>query len=124
MKKPHLLLLITCIFAGFLSGFFIGRNLGRVPVQIRALPAATAGTEVTASAGTEAAQPEIVNINTATAAELQSLPGIGPVLAQRIIDYREANGPFRSVGELGMVSGIGEKKLEDIWDYVTTGGTS
>lgn len=124
MKKPHLLLLITCIFAGFLSGFFIGRNHGRVPVQIRALPTAAAGTESSVSGETGPVQPEVVNINTATAAELQTLPGIGPVLAQRILDYREANGPFRSVGDLGLVNGIGEKKLEEIWDYVTTGGTS
>ena len=53
---------------------------------------------------------------------LQTLPGIGPTYAQRIIDYREEHGPFRTVGELMNISGIGEKRLEAIWDLVTTGG--
>lgn len=79
----------------------------------------TAQTESAAEAPTEAV---IVDINTATSEQLQTLPGIGPVLAQRIIDYRNEYGTFDSIGELINVSGIGEKKLEAIWDLVTTGG--
>ena len=60
-----------------------------------------------------------VNINTATARELEALPGIGEVIAQRIIDYRNAHGPFRSVDELINVKGIGEKKLADLKPYAT-----
>lgn len=52
-----------------------------------------------------------ININRATAGELDSLPGIGPVLASRIIDYRKANGPFVSVEDLQKVSGIGVAKF-------------
>lgn len=52
-----------------------------------------------------------ININRATAGELDSLPGIGPVLASRIIDYRKANGPFTSVDDLQKVSGIGSAKF-------------
>jgi comEA protein len=60
-----------------------------------------------------------VNINTASAKELDALPGIGEVLAQRIIDYRTANGPFQSVDDLIKVKGIGEKTLEKIKPYAT-----
>jgi len=52
-----------------------------------------------------------ININRATAGELDALPGIGPVLASRIIDYRKTNGPFLSVDELQKVSGIGSAKF-------------
>lgn len=61
----------------------------------------------------------LVNINTATQKELESLPGIGPVSAQRIIEYRNRVGTFRSVEELENVKGIGPKKLEQIRPYVT-----
>jgi competence protein ComEA len=64
-------------------------------------------------------QPQKVNLNLATADELESLPGIGEVLAQRIIDHREGNGPFTTVEELLEVSGIGEARLEDIREEVT-----
>jgi len=60
-----------------------------------------------------------INVNTADAAELEKLPGIGPALAERIIRYREENGPFISVDDLLNVSGIGEKKLEALRDYAT-----
>ena len=52
-----------------------------------------------------------ININRATAGELDALPGIGPVLASRIIDYRKTNGPFISVDDLQKVSGIGSAKF-------------
>jgi competence protein ComEA len=59
-----------------------------------------------------------INLNTATPAELQTLPGIGPVLAQRIVEYRDANGPFQSVDDLLKVKGIGPSLLEKIQDLV------
>jgi len=60
-----------------------------------------------------------ININRASAAELdQHLSGIGPALAQRIVEYREKNGPFRSIEELRNVSGIGEKRFAEIKDQV------
>jgi competence protein ComEA len=60
-----------------------------------------------------------VNINSASAVELEALPGIGEVIAQEILDYRTENGPFGSVDDLLDVSGIGEVTLENIRDLVT-----
>jgi competence protein ComEA len=60
-----------------------------------------------------------VNINTASASELEQLPGIGEVIAQRIVDYRTQHGPFKTVRDLLKVEGIGEKKFESIQDHVT-----
>jgi competence protein ComEA len=61
----------------------------------------------------------LVNINVAGVAELDALNGIGPVLAERIIEYRETNGSFQSLDELSEVSGIGAALLEQLRDQVT-----
>jgi len=60
-----------------------------------------------------------VDINRASASELMKLKGIGPVLAGRIIKYREANGPFRDKGELKKIPGIGTQKFDAIKDYIS-----
>ena len=62
-----------------------------------------------------------VNINTATQAELESLPRIGPKVAQRIIDYRTQNGNFKRVEDIMKVKGIGEKTFAQIKDLITVG---
>lgn len=64
---------------------------------------------------------EKVNLNSASAEELVTLPGIGEVLAARIVAYREEYGPFRSLDDLKGVSGIGDKVVEEISDLVTLG---
>ncbi|MGW5363728.1 ComEA family DNA-binding protein [Actinopolymorpha pittospori] len=56
----------------------------------------------------------LVDLNTATAAELETLPGVGPVLAQRILDFRAEHGRFVSIEDLREVSGIGEQKYVDL----------
>ncbi len=63
----------------------------------------------------------LININTATAEELQGLPRIGPALAQRIVAYREMYGPFKTPEDLMQVSGIGEAIFAAIKDYITVG---
>ncbi|MFA5828552.1 MAG: helix-hairpin-helix domain-containing protein [Candidatus Shapirobacteria bacterium] len=60
-----------------------------------------------------------ININKATAEELDVLPGIGPAIAKRIIEYREKNGGFLNTEEIKLVSGIGEKLFEKIKDKIT-----
>ena len=60
-----------------------------------------------------------ININTANSKELESLPGIGPVIAQNIIEYRNKNGLFRTKEELKNVTGIGEKKYEEINQFIS-----
>lgn len=59
-----------------------------------------------------------VNINKADAAQLETLPGVGPSTAEKIVAYRKANGPFRSVDELTRVSGIGEAKLSQMAPHI------
>ena len=60
----------------------------------------------------------VIDPNLASKADLETLPGIGPVLAQRIIDYRRAHGPYKKIADLRKVSGIGRKKLEKLRPYV------
>jgi competence protein ComEA len=64
-------------------------------------------------------RPQRVNINTAEVWLLEALPGIGPTLAGRIVEYRENNGPFQNIWELDMVKGIGEKTIGNIEDKIT-----
>jgi competence protein ComEA len=59
-----------------------------------------------------------INLNIATASEMELLPGIGPSLAQKIIDFRQENGPFETIEDLLDVSGIGPSKLEEIREHV------
>lgn len=61
-----------------------------------------------------------LNLNTATAEQLEALPGIGPELAQRILEYRTQHGPFKNVEGLSNVKGIAEGKLAKIRDKITT----
>ncbi len=82
--------------------------------------AATA-TPPSAAVATVAPPSALVNINTATAAELETLPHIGPAMAERIIAYREANGPFQRIEDLQEVEGIGETRYKDLAPLITVG---
>lgn len=80
---------------------------------------------VAATAAEGPGQPTgVVNINTADAEELQLLPRVGPALAGRIIEFRQANGPFRSVEELLSVKGIGDSSFEKLEPYLVTSGAT
>ena len=63
----------------------------------------------------------LIDINTASAAELEALPGIGPSTAQKIIAYREANGPFAAIEDIQNVPGIGPATFEGLKDRITVG---
>ncbi len=62
---------------------------------------------------------QLLNVNLASQEELERLPGIGPVKAKAIVDFREKNGPFKSVEDLVQIPGIGEKTLEKLLPYIT-----
>lgn len=66
----------------------------------------------------------VVNINSATAEELQMLPGVGPGIAKDIVAYRQAKGPFKNITDLDKVKGIGKKKFEGIKPYCALEGKS
>ena len=84
-----------------------------------ATPAGAASAGGSGSGGGSADPSGLVNLNSATQAELEALPGIGPSLAGSIIAERERRGGFRSVNELRDVRGIGEKRFADLKDKVT-----
>jgi len=111
-----LCLTISCFF--LLFGIFLGRNFSHSPITVSIIePEATQSLSVSDDTDTS-----LVNINTAPVYELVTLPGIGDMLAQRIVEYRSANGPFTSVTGLLNVEGIGENKLEQILMLITVGG--
>jgi competence protein ComEA len=86
-------------------------NLARPLVDGEQIVVPRKGAPAPDAAGS-AARSGTVNINTAGVAEFDGLPGIGPVLAQRIVDYRTRHGPFRTVEDLMKVPGIGPKKFD------------
>lgn len=132
MKKAHLwvLIAVTLVFAAFTTGFFLGRNrepesvVVSVPAVMQTEPPQTTipsvPPETFSHIPTSPSFP--LNINSATKEDLTTLPGIGDVLAQRILNYRNRNGGFASVDELLNVEGIGEKRMESIKDLITIGG--
>lgn len=119
------LFLLTAACLAFFAGWYLrGSSLSGEPVLVETQFSAAQDQESTVSpspASTEESTDEVemVNINTADSATLQTLPGIGEKRAEAIIAYREENGPFRTPEELTDVSGIGEGILEGLIEYVT-----
>ena len=87
-----------------------------VPKRGQAAPATAAATAGGSAGSSSPTGP--VNLNSATLEQLETLDGVGPATAQKIIEYREQHGGFKSVDELDQVSGIGEKRLAALRDHV------
>ena len=89
----------------------------------QAEPIQPIATQVPAASPVTAAAPakadSKVNLNRASADELQALPGVGPVLAQRMVEWRKAHGRYRTVDDLQEVKGIGKKRMEQLRSFVT-----
>lgn len=140
-NTPISVLGCACIvLAAFLIGMYVGHSISGADIQVSVLPSidtteqTTATSTETTATSTETTAPSAsiatspsqtsgkVNINTADLQTLMTLEGIGEVYAQRIIDYRNAHGPFTNIVEITNVSGIGTKRFEAIMDSITVGG--
>ena len=109
MKKgPLILICLTAAFLCVLTGIYIGRNDTHI---IRVNNKQTIAAVSSESKGK-------FDLNTVTASQLQQLPGIGEVIAQNIIDYRDLNGPYVTVEDLLNVEGIGKGRLETLCEYI------
>jgi len=97
--KPYLLLLALMFVVG---------SAGMSPATVSAAENPAAKVTI-----------ETIYLNQATAEQLQTLPGVGPALSERIVSYRDKHGPFRSVDQLAEVNGIGEAKLAKLKDQLT-----
>ena len=109
VKTELILLGLTAVFLCALMG---------VSARDRAIPAPVA-VSTEKDLPPEEIELVLVDLNTAGIEELTALPGIGEGLAKRIVDYRTEHGPFEGPEGLLEVSGIGEKKLEELRDYIT-----
>ena len=124
MKNKLLAVLpvLTALFVGLTLGLYLGRNPTGSSVTVSIAEQQTATISYADSQSSEQHNTLSVNINTADASELAQLPGIGEVLARRIIDYRRIHGDFTALEQLTNVEGIGEGKLEAILEQITIGG--
>jgi len=98
------LVVVSCLLCAFPSASIAAQS--KAPARPAAKPASTA----------------IVNLNTASANDLEGLPGIGAKTAARIVEYRQKNGPFKKIEELMNVRGVGEKNFLKLKSQISVGG--
>ena len=123
------ILILALCFCFFLGGYVFGSSRSGGSVEVELSNRSSGNVALADQLDDEGASGERVsdngdgkvNINTASAEELAGLSGIGEVLAERIISYRDEHGDFSTVYDLTDVYGIGENKLEAILDYITVG---
>ena len=113
-KTQWLLLGLTGVFLCGLLAVYVRDRTGMTEQSV----------ETDRAVSQESFMPDVspLDLNAATAEELDALPGIGEELARRIVEYREEHGPFESVEEIMEVSGIGEGKFADLEDRITVNG--
>lgn len=113
------ILALTLAFLLLCGGYFLVQRSGDEPYSVRTQTSGTWGIRAEEQTQETALNIEKVNINTASAEQLQTLPGIGQTRAEAIVADREANGPYRLPEDITRVSGIGQGILEGILDYIT-----
>ena len=115
-KSIFTLLAVLAAFLLLVSGFYLGRKTvrGVTVCAERSLPTAQSSGKMSERSGNSR-----ININTATAEELQTLPMIGKTIAERIVEYRNLHGAFSGISELMKVDGIGQARFDAIKEYVT-----
>ena len=116
MKKDGAIFLLatTLLFVGLLAGVLIGRQTAKDPFEVHeVIPS-----ESTAYTVAPTIYDPRIDINTASEEMLQLIPGIGPVLSERIVEYRNANGPFQDIWQLSKVYGIGENTVKEIQSLI------
>lgn len=125
LKSEKCAIIITLVFLALVLGFTLGRGQRDASFVISE-SAFAAKTESVAGNGSSedgngsgrSDESYIININSATAEELERLDGIGPVIAERIVSYREQEGEFKSIEDITKVQGIGAATFEDIRGHI------
>ena len=122
LKGEKAALIITALFFVLIMGYWLGGRSGEADTVITEFAVrsnAEIYEETVAAADTGKALKRI-NINSCTKEELESLPGIGPELAERIIEFRRQNGGFKTIEDITKVRGIGAATYEDIYRLICT----
>ena len=128
-KIPLFLFGLLLIALSFVLGYLVGNGNGETVLQVSSQKpeAAVQEKQPVRQNLDHQAEPEtdgLVNLNTADRLQLETLPGIGPELADRILSYREEYGPFVAIEQIMDVDGIGEIRFEKLESLITIGGTS